>query len=102
MLNEWGYVFYYLGDIKEWIDIFNVHRELAEALEDKARLGMFYAWLGIAYFMEGSLKVAYGLLTKSLDLGEDCGDRKVIGYACTWLTWACTELALYDEAVGFG
>jgi len=102
MLNEWGYVFYYLGDIKEWIDIFNVHKELAESLEDKAKLGMFYAWLGIAYFMEGSPKVAYDYLKKALNLGEDCGDQKVIGYACTWLSWACTELALYDEAVDFG
>ena len=102
MFNEWGYVYYYLGDIKEWIDIFNVHKELAESLEDKARLGMFYAWLGIAYFMEGSPKVSHSYLTKALNLGEDCGDQKVIGYACTWLTWACTELALYDEAVDFG
>ncbi|MBL7174729.1 MAG: AAA family ATPase [Desulfobacteraceae bacterium] len=102
MLNEWGYVHYYLGDIKEWIDIFTPHKELAESLEDKAKLGMFYAWLGIAYFMEGSPKVAYDYLTKALNLGEDCSDQKVIGYACTWLSWACTELALYDEAVDFG
>jgi tetratricopeptide (TPR) repeat protein len=102
MFNEWGYAFYYLGDIKEWLDIFNLHKELAESLEDKARLGMFYAWLGIAYHMEGSPKVSYDYLTKALHLGEDCGDQKVIGYACTWLTWACTELALFDEAVDFG
>jgi len=102
MFNEWGYVFYYLGDIKEWLDIFNLHKEMAESLEDKARLGMFYAWLGIACFMEGSPEVSYDYLTKALNLGEDCGDQKVIGYACTWLTWACTELALFDEAIDFG
>ena len=102
MLNEWGYVYYYLGDIREWLDIFNAYKELAESLEDKARLGMFYSWLGVAHYMEGSPKVAYDHLTKALNLGEDSGERKVIGYACAWLTWVCTELALYDEAVNFG
>ncbi|MFC1824464.1 AAA family ATPase [Thermodesulfobacteriota bacterium] len=102
MLNEWGYVHYYLGDINAWIDLLTAHKELAESLEDKARLGMFYAWLGIAYFMEGSPSVSYDYLTKAFHLGEDCGDQKVIGYACTWLTWACTELARYDEAMSYG
>ncbi|MFC1535371.1 AAA family ATPase, partial [Thermodesulfobacteriota bacterium] len=102
MLNEWGYVHYYLGDINAWIALLTAHKEMAESLEDKTRLGMFHAWLGVAYLMEGSPKVSYDYLTEALNLGEDCGDQKVIGYACTWLTWSCTELARYDEAASYG
>jgi len=102
LLNEWGYVYYYLGDFSKWIDLLTAHKAQAESLGDKAKLGMFYAWLGIAYYMEGSQKVSYDYLTKALNLGEDSKDQKVIGYACTWLTWSCAELALFDEAASYG
>ncbi|MBW1799396.1 MAG: AAA family ATPase [Deltaproteobacteria bacterium] len=102
MLNEWGYVYYYLGDFSKWIDLLTAHKALAESFEDKTRLGMFYGWMGIAYHNEGSPKVAYDHLTKALNLGEESKDQKVIGYACAWLTWSCTELARYDEAASYG
>jgi class 3 adenylate cyclase/tetratricopeptide (TPR) repeat protein len=102
ILNDWGYVYYYLGDINKWVDVFNAHQELAESLGANARLGMFYSWLGTAHFMGGRHGIAFDYLKKALDLGESCKDQKVVGYACTWLTWVCAQLARFDEAATYG
>ena len=102
ILNDWGFVFYYLGDINKWVDVLNAHQDLAESLGANARLGMFYAGLGIAHFMGGRPSVAFDYLKRALDLGESCRDQKVVGYACTWLTWACNDLARFDEAATYG
>ena len=102
LLNSWGYAYYFLGEIKEFVDIFSSHQGLAESLEDKARAGMFYAWFGIAHYMAGKSKDSYEYLCKGLELGENAGNQKVVGYACTWLTWACAELGLFAEGIEYG
>jgi class 3 adenylate cyclase/tetratricopeptide (TPR) repeat protein len=102
ILNSWGYAYYYLGDFKEFFDLFNSQKDLAESLDDKARVGMFYAWFGIALWMSGKAKDAYECLCNALQLGKNSGNQKVVGYACTWLTWACGELGLFAEGMGFG
>lgn len=43
LLNSWGYVYYYLGDFKEFTALFAANRDLAESLGDDERLGMFYS-----------------------------------------------------------
>jgi len=102
ILNNWGYAYYYLGEIKEFIDIFSSHQKLAASLEDKTRTGMFYAWFGIAHYMAGKSKDSYDYLCKGLELGEDTGNQKVVGYACTWLTWTCGEQGLFAEGIAYG
>jgi len=102
ILNSWGYSYYYLGEIKEFIALFKSHQDVAESLQDKAKVGMFYAWFGIALWMAGKSKESYEYLCKGLELGEKASDQKVMGYACTWLTFACAELGLLDEGIGFG
>jgi tetratricopeptide (TPR) repeat protein len=102
ILNSWGYAYYYLGEINEFVDIFSTHQILAESLEDKARAGMFYVWLGVALFMAGKSKESYEYLSKGLEFGDNVGHQKVVGYACTWLTWACAELGLFAEGIDFG
>jgi class 3 adenylate cyclase/tetratricopeptide (TPR) repeat protein len=102
MLNSWGYVYYCLGDIKEFINLFNSHKDLVESLGDKARLGMFYAWLGVANYMAGQQKDSYDYLRNALELGESSDSQKVVGYACTWLPWACAYLGLFDEGLTYG
>jgi tetratricopeptide (TPR) repeat protein len=102
MLNSWGYVYYYLGENKEFIHLLDSHKDLADSLGDKARRGMFYMWFGVALFMAGKPKDAYEYLFSALELGENSGNQKVIGYACTFLPWACAELGLLDEGIGFG
>ena len=102
MLNSWGYVYYYLGEIREWIHLLESHQTLAESLGDKARLGMFYAWLGCAFFTDGKPRDSYDYLRRALDLGEMSMTQKVVGYACTWLTWACAFLGFFDEGMSYG
>jgi predicted ATPase/class 3 adenylate cyclase len=102
ILNSWGYVYYYLGEIKEWIELLKSHQSLAESLRDKARLGMFYAWLGCALITAGKPKDAYVYLRSALELGEKSSAQKVVGYACTWLSWACGWLGSFEEGITYG
>jgi len=102
ILNSWGYSYYYLGEIKECITLFKSHQVMAESLADRAKTGMYYVWLGVALFMAGKSKDSYDYLRKGLELGEKAGNQKVVGYACTWLTWTCAELGLFAEGIGYG
>ncbi|MCK4829650.1 hypothetical protein KA005_78730, partial [bacterium] len=102
MLNSWGYVYYFLGDMKEWLNLLIIHQSMADSLEDNARVGMFYVWFGVAHFMAGKAKDSYKYLCKSMELGEKASNQKVVGYACTWLPWACAELGLFEEGLKLG
>lgn len=37
-----------------------------------------------------------------MELGEKASNQKVVGYACTWLTWACAELGNFAEGIKYG
>jgi class 3 adenylate cyclase/tetratricopeptide (TPR) repeat protein len=102
LLLKWAFVFYYLGDFRGLTDLLSAHEDLAESLDDKARLGMFYGWHGFALDVRGRSKDAYQYLCKALSIGEDIGNKQVIGYACTWLVWTCARLGLLDDAVVYG
>jgi class 3 adenylate cyclase/tetratricopeptide (TPR) repeat protein len=103
LLVKWALVFYHRGDFGGLDKLFSAHEELAETLDDKARLGMFYAWLGFAVAMRrGRPKESYQYLIKALEIGEEIGNQQVIGYACTWLIWTCADWGLLDEAIVFG
>jgi class 3 adenylate cyclase len=102
LLIKWAYVYYYRGYFDELIDLLSDHEDLAETLENKATLGMFYAWLGFAILLRLKVRDSYRYLCKGLELGEKIGDQKVIGYACAWLAWTCPVLGLFEEAIAFG
>ncbi len=102
LLNSWGYTYYYLGDIREFLDRFRSHQSLAESIGDEARLGMFYVWLGVALYMAGKPKDSYEYLCRARELGENSGNQKAVGYACTWLPWSCGESGLFTEGIRFG
>jgi tetratricopeptide (TPR) repeat protein len=102
LLIKWAYVFYYRGDFRELENLLSTHLSLAESLEDKARLGMFYGWLGMALWPREKFEDSSRYLKKALTVGEEIGDQHVIGYACTWLTWTCAELGFLDDALVFG
>jgi len=75
---------------------------MAESLQDEAKAGMFYVWFGTAHYMAGIPKDGYKYLYKGLGLGEKANDQKVVGYACTWLSWTCAELGLFAEGICYG
>jgi class 3 adenylate cyclase/tetratricopeptide (TPR) repeat protein len=103
LIFKWALVFYHRGDWGGLEKLLRAHEELAESLDDKARLGMFYAWLGLTvYGARAGPKDSYQYLSKALELGEEIGNQQVIGYACAWLTWTCAEMGLLDEAIAFG
>jgi tetratricopeptide (TPR) repeat protein len=102
LLIKWAYVFYYRGDFVGLINLFNDHKDLAGSLEDRAKYGMFSAWLGFAYWMSGACDISYPYLRKALDLGEETRNQELIGYACTWLTWSAADLGLFEEAFRSG
>jgi len=102
LLIKWSLVYYYRGDFREQVDLLSAYRDLAESLDDKTRLGMFYAWYGFSLNFREQCKDSYKYLLKALELGEEIEDQQVIGYACTWLSWTCTELGSLEEAILYG
>ena len=102
LLNKWAFVFYYRGDYKGLPDLLVDYKDLAESLDDKVRLSMFYSWLGVAVFHRERFQEAYQYLKQALLIGEEMEDSRLIGYACNWLIWTCAELGLLDEAVIYG
>jgi hypothetical protein len=89
---KWALVLYYRIDFKRLTKLLLAHEELVASLQDKAKAGMYYAWLGFAIFFRGKLKESYRYLSKALELDEEANNKRVIGYACTWLPWTCTAL----------
>jgi class 3 adenylate cyclase len=85
LLMKWALVFYYQGEFGKLTDLFEEHL----ALDDKSKYGMFYAWLGFAFICRNRIKDSYEYLKTALQIGEQLKDQKLIGYACTWLTWTC-------------
>ena len=102
LLIDWALVYYYRGDFKGLTNLFSDHKDLADSLDGKERLGMFYAWYGWALGCRAMSRDSHQYLCKALELGEKIGNQKVIGYACTWLTWICADLGLFDNAITFG
>jgi class 3 adenylate cyclase/tetratricopeptide (TPR) repeat protein len=101
LLNNWSFVYYYRGRYKELLSLLTDHQQLVESLPDKNRCGMFYAWLGCALWHRERFQEAHHHLLKALAIGEDINNFTMVGYACCWLSWVCTELGLIDDAIGY-
>jgi len=103
LIIKWFLVYYYRGDFASMVDLLNSHRELAESLGDEAKLGMFYACLGFSLFWgQEKLRESYQLLVEAHELGERTHDRKVMGYAATWLAWICADMGQFDQGIHYG
>jgi class 3 adenylate cyclase/tetratricopeptide (TPR) repeat protein len=98
VLIKWSLVFYYRGDFKSATKLLTAHERLAESLNDKHRLGMFYGWIGMTLWAREKFRDSYQYLNKALEIGEKTNDKEVIGYAYTWLTWTYAELGMLEEA----
>ena len=103
LLIRWAYVFYYRGDFKGLTDVLSAHADIAESMDDKVKVGMFYAWMGLMLWERERFRDSYQYLHKSLRLGEKINNKQIIGYACTWLAFTYAELGLLgEEAISFG
>jgi tetratricopeptide (TPR) repeat protein len=102
LLFEWAYVFYYRGYFKEMAEVFGSNKMIAESLEDRTKLGMFYSWYGWAFFCQHKILDAYPWFKKALQIGEENKDQRVIGYACTWLTWYYLINGRIDLSIAHG
>ena len=98
VLIKWSLVFYYRGDFRSATKLLTAHERLAESLNDKYRLGMFYGWIGMTMWARERFRDSYQYLNKALEIGEKINNEEVIGYACTWLTWTYAELGMHEEA----
>jgi len=63
---------------------------------------MFYSWFGFTLYVRARPEEGYRHLSRALELGEESGNRRLVGFACGGLTWTCAELGLLDDAVVFG
>jgi tetratricopeptide (TPR) repeat protein len=63
---------------------------------------MFYSWMGLGLQCLEKAKEAQRYLQLSLEIGEGLADDKIIGYACTWMAMACSDLGLLDDALNYG
>jgi len=102
LLMKWCMVFYYQGRFWGMGELLLTHVNLAESLDDKAKIGAYYAWLGHAAFWQGvRLEDSYRYLHKALALGEQTGDQQVIAYASGFLIKTCAEMGNLKEAAIF-
>lgn len=102
LLMQWCMVFYYQGRFEAMAELLLAHVDLAESLDDKARTGAYYAWLGHATFWHGAkLEDSYQYLHLALALGEQTGNQQVISCACSFLIKTCAEMGYLEEAVRF-
>ncbi len=102
LLNAWAPVFHWRASYKNLVDLLRANEEHAVSLGDKAGLGMFYSWMGLALQNLERAREAHRYLSKSLEIGEEIGDGRVIGYACGWMAMTCCDLGLLDDAVNYG
>jgi class 3 adenylate cyclase/tetratricopeptide (TPR) repeat protein len=102
LIIKWGYTYHFCADYMGLIDLFKAHETLAESDADKESLGMFYSWLGFALQRRERLQEGYQYLQKALQIGEEIGDNKLIGYSCAWLATIGADMGLLEEATVYG
>jgi class 3 adenylate cyclase/tetratricopeptide (TPR) repeat protein len=102
LIIKWGYAYYYRADYMGLINLLKAHEALVESHAGKEHLVMFYGWLGLALSRRDMPVDGYHYLQKALQIAEEVGDTKGIGYNCAWLAQVCADMGLLDEAVIYG
>lgn len=99
VVNQWAFVFYYKGFNRKLLELLDHQQTLLEGLDDPVREGFHWAWHGCALWHRHRFADAYNSLIKARRLGETAKHPYLTGYASTWLSWPCTELGRFDEAI---
>ncbi|WP_419660078.1 adenylate and guanylate cyclase catalytic domain protein [Desulfosarcina variabilis str. Montpellier] len=101
VVNQWAFVFYYRGMNRNLLELLEKQRSLVEGLGDPVREGFHWAWRGCALWHRHRFRESFDSLKKALKLGQTAAHADLIGYASTWLSWPCTELGRFDEAIQY-
>ncbi|MGV7223155.1 MAG: AAA family ATPase [Nitrospinales bacterium] len=99
LIVDWALVYYYRGDYKGLNELLEAHETIAESLDDRTTLGMFYAWFGLVLYFRARSRDSYQYLKKALEIGQELGDTRITGYASTWLASPSTDIGLFEEAI---
>ena len=99
VINQWAFVFYYRGLNRELLKLLKHQQPLLEGLKDPIREGYHWAWHGCALWHRHRFAESYDSLARARELGEQANHPEIIGYACSWLSWPCTELGRFEEAI---
>jgi predicted ATPase len=102
LLEQWAIVFYYFGTFDDLVQLLRRHEPLVKTLQDKARQGMFAAWMGWALFFKQRTQEAHRYLLQALALGEEAANPYVIAYACTWLAGSYAILNQFSNGIAHG
>jgi tetratricopeptide (TPR) repeat protein len=102
LLNAWAQVFVWRATYKNLVNLLKENEAHAVSLGDKAGLGMFYSWMGLGLQCLERAKDAQQYLVKSLEIGEEIENDRIIGYACTWMSMTCSDLGFLDDALKYG
>jgi len=102
LLFKWALLLYDFGDINKLLELFSSHEEMAESMDDKPTLGMFKAWLGFAFWMNGKPIKGVKHLEQALEIAEEADDPKLRAYACAWLAWCYWDIGSADKVIDFG
>jgi tetratricopeptide (TPR) repeat protein len=102
LITKWGYTLHLRADFVGLSNLFTAHEAMVESHASKEQLVMFYGWLGFALGRREKLQDGYQYLRKALHIAEEIGNIKGVGYCCAWLTHACNDMGLLEEAIIFG
>jgi tetratricopeptide (TPR) repeat protein len=102
LLNSWTPIFYFRGNFSDLEQLLTQYIPLAESLNNKKLLGMFYVCLGISFWAAEKFNDSYHYLQKALELGEETGNKRITSHAYAWLGWTMAELGLPQEALFCG
>ena len=101
LIIKWGYAFFYRADYIGLLTLLKAHESIVESNASKEQLVMFYNWFGCALSRRDMPVEGYPYVRKALQIADEIGDIKEIGYSCMWLTQVCADMGLLDEAIGY-
>lgn len=99
VIHQWAFSYYYKGRNRELLKQLEQHHCLVEGLNDPVREGYHWAWHGWALWHRHRFTDAYDSLNRALRLGESADHPGVTALASTWLSWICSELGRFDDAM---
>ena len=103
LLNQWALVCYFRGDFKGIYNLYKLHIDSADKIDNKSLQALYYGWFGFAGFCLGvSCPDQLERLHKALKIAQETDDTKVVGYISAWLSWVCGDFGLYDEGILHG